>query len=325
MRHILFSAAIIAALSAVVLQSVRSQSESRKRSVPAGRSGQNEGKVQPNADHSADEEAIRANIAQFVKAYNAGDAKGVAALFTPDGEAWDKEGNEAEGREAIAKTFGEVFAAMPKRQLEVFVESIRFIGGDLALEVGTTKETPAPNEPPEYDRYTVLHVKRDGKWQMALARDEEGPASTAHEQLQPLAWLVGEWIDDGGSSVVASSCRWSTDGNFLFQDFKLQLNGKEAMNVSQRIGWDPLAKCIRSWVFDSEGGYGESVWTREGSAWIIKATGVRPDGTTASATNLLRPAGTHGYVWRSTDRVVGAERQPPQEVMVVRKPPQNKK
>jgi uncharacterized protein (TIGR02246 family) len=315
---------LIVGVSAVIAHSVQSQSAPTKQAAPAGPSAKGEDKARPAADRSEDEAAIRANIAQFVKAYNAGDAKGVAALFAPDGEAWDKDGNEAEGREAIAETFGELFKALPKRKIEVFVESLKFIGADLALEVGSTKETPAPNEPPEYDRYTVLHTKRDGKWQMALARDEEGPVASAHEQLEPLAWLVGEWVDDGGSSVVLSSCRWSDDRNFLLQDFKLQLNGRNAMNVSQRIGWDPLAKRIHSWVFDSEGGYGESEWTRDGSSWIIKATGVRPDGTTASATNLLTPTGTDGYVFRSTDRVVGDDREPPMEVKVVRKPPQPK-
>jgi hypothetical protein len=131
-------------------------------------------------------------------------------------------------------------------------------------------------------------------------------------------------VDDGGSVVVVSSCRWSEDGNFLLQDFKLEVEGRDAMRVTQRIGWDPLAKRIRSWVFDSEGGYGESVWVRNGDAWIIKATGVRPDGTTASATNVLVPAGTDGYVWRSTDRVIGDEVSPPIEVKVIRKPPQPK-
>src|SRR5262249_43443821 len=146
----------------------------------------------------------------------------------------------------------------------ISVESIRFIGPNLALEVGTTKETFTPAEPPDYDRYTVLHVKQDGKWLMALARNQEGPAATGHERLQPLAWLVGDWVDDGGSVVVRSSCRWSADGNFLLQDFKLEINGRNAMNVTQRIGWDPLGKRIRSWVFDSEGGFGESLWTRDG-------------------------------------------------------------
>ena len=171
----------------------------------------------------------------------------------------------------------------------------------------------------------MIHVKRDGKWQMVLARDEEGPTTPAHERLQPLAWLVGEWVDDDGSAVVVSSCRWSEDGNFLLQDFKLELNGRDAMDVSQRIGWDPLAKQIHSWVFDSEGGYGESLWTRDGNDWIIKATGVRPDGTTASATNLLTRTGTDGYVWRSTNRIVAGEPRPPMAVKVVRKPPQPEK
>jgi hypothetical protein len=125
--------------------------------------------------------------------------------------------------------------------------------------------------------------------------------------------------------VVHSTCRWSEDKNFLLQEFKLQLNGRDEMNVSQRIGWDPVAKQVRSWTFDSEGGVGESLWTRDDEGWIINATGVRPDGTTASATNLLKPTGTDGYIWRSTDRVVADERQPTLEVKVVRKPPEPKK
>ncbi|MFL5245959.1 MAG: SgcJ/EcaC family oxidoreductase [Gemmataceae bacterium] len=319
------SFAIIVALAACVLPSVHSQPDPTKQAAAAGGSGKNEGKAQPKADRSTDEAAIRANVALFVKAYNAGDAKAVAALFIPDGRIESKDGNESEGREAIAQTFGDLFKAMPKKQIEVFVDSIRFTGPDLAIEVGTTKESLSPNQPPEYDRYTVIHVKRDGKWQMALARDEEGPVATGHERLQPLAWLVGEWVDDGGSAVVFSSCRWSEDGNFLLQEFKLQLSGRDAMNVSQRIGWDPLAKRIRSWVFDSEGGFGESAWARDGDNWIIKATAVRPDGTAASSTNLLLPTGKDGYIWRSTDRIVADERQKPEEIKVARKPPLPKK
>ena len=275
MRPIFFIIAAAGALSAMILQSVQSQTRPQRQAAQTSRSSGSDGKARPAADRSADEAAIRKNIARFVKAYNAADAKAIAALFTPDGQVEDENGNVSDGREAIAHAFAEIFAANPKRDLQVSVGSIRFIGTDLAVEVGTTTETVAPNEPPENDRYTVLHIKRNGKWQMALAHDEEGPAPTAHERLRPLGWLVGEWIDDGGSTVVRSSCRWSADGNFLLQDFKLQISGRNAMNVSQRIGWDPVAKRIHSWVFDSEGGYGESEWTREGNGWIIKATGVR--------------------------------------------------
>jgi len=318
-RNLILTAAIVA-LCALVAGFVQSQSQPEKGPPKSALDG-DKAKA---PEYSADETAIRSNIAHFVKAYNAGDAQAVAALFTAEGLAIDKDGNESRGRPAITETFATLFAGAPGRRIEVSVESIRFLGPDLAMEVGTTKETSAAGEPPEYDRYTVLHVKRKGKWQMALARDEEGPVATGHEALQPLSWLVGEWVDDGGSAVVYSSCRWSKDRNFLLQNFKLQVSGKTAMNVSQRIGWDPVAKCIRSWVFDSDGGFGQSVWTREDNGWIIRATGVRPDGTTASATNFLTPTGKDGYVWRSTDRVVGSERQPSVEVRVARKPPEPK-
>src|SRR5438874_1093455 len=103
-----------------------------------------------------------------------------------------------------------------------------FIGVIVAVSAVIAKSVPSrsePNEPPDIDRYTVIHVKRDGKWQMAMARDEEGPSPGAHEQLRPLAWLVGEWVDDGGSTVVRSTCRWSEDKNFLLQEFRLEISG----------------------------------------------------------------------------------------------------
>jgi uncharacterized protein (TIGR02246 family) len=324
MRGIYFSLGLLASALILVVHSFQNRAEPTKQVAPAPQKGQEDAGTKAAVDRSADEAAIRANVGAFVRAYNARDAKAVAALFTPDGQIVDKEDNTSEGRAAIEQTFAELFATAPRKRIEVFVESIRFLGADLAVEMGSTKETLGPGEEPEYDRYTVLHVKRDGKWQMALARDSEGEAPTNNKRLRPLGWLVGEWVDDGGSVVVVSSCRWSKDGNFLLHDFKLQIEGRDAMEVTQRIGWDPLAKRIRSWVFDSEGGYGESTWTRTGANWIIKATGVRSDGTTASATNLLVPAGPDAYVWRSTDRVIGNEVVPSIEVKVIRKPPQPK-
>ena len=41
--------------------------------------------------------------------------------------------------------------------------------------------------------------------------------------------------------------------------FVIHVQGKPVMNVTQRIGWDPLTKQIKSWVFDSDGGYGDAL------------------------------------------------------------------
>src|SRR5438270_13780731 len=94
------------------------------------------------------------------------------------------------------------------------------------------------------------------------------------------------------------------------------------MTVSQRIGWDPLARQIRAWEFDSEGGFGEGKWSRDGERWVVKHTGVRPEGTTASATNAMDRERPDLVRWVSTDRVVGDESVPEDDAYVlVRVPP----
>ncbi len=275
-----------------------------------------------NADQvKPDEAPIRAAAEAFVRAFNAHDAKAVSALFLTEAKVITEAGEIIDGRKQIEKNFADLFAAQKQAKIEVTVGSILFIGGELAVEAGWTKTTPAPGETPEYGRYTALHVKRDGQWLLAIVRDAEGEPPAAHDRLEPLAWLVGEWVDESPDAVVHTSCRWSADGNFLLQDIRVQFAGKPALDVTQRIGWDPLSKRVRSWVFDSEGGFAEGVWARDGEVWIVKSTGVRPDGKPASATNRFARFGKDAYLWQSTDRVIGDAVQPPIEVKVVRKPP----
>ena len=65
----------------------------------------------------------------------------------------------------------------------------------------------------------------------------------------------------------------------LQRQFTVKHQGKDVMTVNQRIGWDPAAKQIRSWEFDSEGGFGEGKWGGDGDRWVIKHTAIRPEGT----------------------------------------------
>ena len=105
MRRFLVLIAVTVGLYAIV-QSGHSQSQTTKQDSTAASPKQAAVKAKPAASPTAeDEQEIRANIEKFVKAYNAGDAKGVAALFTPDGQIVDKEGDASEGREAIQKVF----------------------------------------------------------------------------------------------------------------------------------------------------------------------------------------------------------------------------
>jgi uncharacterized protein (TIGR02246 family) len=271
---------------------------------------------------NSEESAIRASVDAFAAAFNKHDAKAIGNLFLPDAYAVTEEGDLLEGREAIAQEFADLFEENPQAKMEVSIDLIKFVGSDLAFEFGTTRMTPGPGQSPELSRYTVVHVKRNGQWSMALARDTDVDALTSHDQLEQLGWLVGEWIDESPDAVVMTSCRWSPDGNYLLQDIEVKRAGKTAMTISQRIGYDSVRKCIRSWAFDSLGGFVESNWTRTDDAWVIKATGVSNEREDCSATNRIERTGPDSFVWRSTDRLVGGDVAEPLEVRVVRRPPQ---
>jgi uncharacterized protein (TIGR02246 family) len=267
------------------------------------------------------ENAIRAADDAFVREYNQGDSKALAAHFTEDAEAIESDGERYQGRELIERRLAETLAASPGVKMTLEIESIRFLSPDVAKEEGRTRVTPT-REAPLVRPFTVLYVKRDNRWLISSVREDPELRQNAHVHLQELDWMIGEWIDEGHDSVVRARCRWSEDGNFLLRHFTVKRQGQPVMTVTQRIGWDPLAGQIRSWEFDSEGGFGEGKWSRDGERWTVKHTGVRPDGTPASAVNNMVRERPDLVRWASTARVLGDESVPDEESYVlVRFPP----
>jgi hypothetical protein len=150
-------------------------------------------------------------------------------------------------------------------------------------------------------------------------KDDEEPS--LHDRLEPLSWLVGDWVDEDPDAHTAISCRWSDDKHFLMVNYESNIAGKAGIKSTQRIGWDPLTERVRSWVFDSDGGYGEGHWTRVDKAWIIKSMAVMPDGDTGSATIVIEPTGPDSFMLKGLDRILGDGTQPDFQVTIVRKPP----
>lgn len=278
----------------------------------------------PNAAApSPDEQAIRRCAEAFATAYNAGDAAAVAALFTPTAEIVDQEGHRAEGRAAIEKIFAGIFQARPKGRIELTVDSVRLLSPTLAVEDGIATVSNADGQPAERTRYTVVHVKDENDWRMASARDLPEPHSTGDVALKQLEWLIGNWVNEGPESLVVTSYRWADNHNFIVGEYKVQIKGQPAMTGSHRIGWDPVARQVRSWAFDSEGGFGEARWTRDGQRWIAKLTAVTRDGHKASASNFTTQMSRDRMTWQSRDRILGDIVLPDVEpIPVVRKPPE---
>ncbi len=288
--------------------------DGKPAAVPPGQAAE---QVKP----APEETAIRQADQAFVREYNKADIKALIAWFTDDAEVVEEDGTRYHGRGLIEQRLAETFAASPGIKLQLEAEVIQLLSPDVAREEGRTVVTPRKGVP-ESRRHTALLVRRDGRWLISSIREEHDPLVTPHDRLKELEWMLGEWVDEGPDSHVRVSCQWSEDGNFLIRTFTVKVQGKPVLTIHQRVGWDPLAHQFHSWEFDSEGGYGEGEWNRDGERWVIKHSGVRPEGVTASATHIVTRERPDLVRWDAVNRVIGGEAVPQERTYaMVRVPP----
>lgn len=241
---------------------------------------------------------------EFVAAFNKGDAKALAAFWTPDGDYLDQAGRALKGRKAIEAEFERLFAAGKGAKLIITPASVRFLKPDLAVEDGTTEVVPA-NGPGTVARYTIIHVKVDGVWYLSGVRDAIALPPSNFEFLRDLEWLVGEWVDDAESGEIARlSYTWTEGQNFILSSFSTTLKGVPIGSGTQRIGWDPAAKRVRSWMFDATGSFGEGAWSLEGKTWTIKSSTTLRDGKVLTSVNRITRVDADHLTWDSTKRMV---------------------
>jgi hypothetical protein len=162
------------------------------------------------------------------------------------------------GQEGILNEYDAFFKAFGKPTMTINVTSLDFANEDVAIEDGVREVQFPENQPARENRYTAVHVKKDGKWFVHSVRDAVLFKESNYEYLRGLEWMVGEWLDEEeGGVVIQTSCDWSPNRNFLIRSFTTLVNGEETLGGTQWIGWDPVKGNIRSWLFDSDGGYGE--------------------------------------------------------------------
>src|SRR5580765_665431 len=100
-------------------------------------SGHLGGQQPPSKENTADSDAIKAAGQNFLKAYMSGDAKGMAAHWTENGEYFADDGTTLRGRAVIEKAYAESFAKKKeKAEMDLEITSIRFPSKDTAIEEG---------------------------------------------------------------------------------------------------------------------------------------------------------------------------------------------
>jgi len=165
-------------------------------------------------------------------------------------------------------------------------------------------------------------MAQDGPAERPSANGVSSMAADSAEQassLEVLDWMVGTWIDEGEEATIVTDCSWTKNRKFLKRSFKVRIDEEVTLEGDQFVGWDPIAGQIRSWTFDSEGGFGEGLWIQDGNQWLVKASFVLADGSRASALNVYTFVDDDTIRWQSTNREIAGELQPNiPEVTVVR-------
>src|SRR5262245_20304161 len=276
--------------------------------------------AQELSDQAADEAAIRKTVASYMEAFNRHDAKALADHWSPDAVYLNRStGERVVGRTAIAEQFTALFKEQPALKLEVNVASVQFVSPNVAVEHGTARML-APNAAPEEFEYSAVDVKRDGRWLLDRVTDKSKETAPSHyEQLKLLEWMVGEWTDEAENAQVELDCNWTKNQNFLTRAFKISID-ENSMSGMQIIGWDPAAKTIRAWTFDSNGTFAEATWEQRGGRWFIRNRGTLPDGRTATMINVMRQVDENSFTWQTIERTAGGELLPNiDEIQIVRR------
>jgi len=274
---------------------------------------------------SPEEKAVLEGVAAFAKIYGAANGEAIAGLFLDDATIVDPEGKATRGKAAIAEMYAAAFQEAPGLKVEPNVEEIRFLTPDVARLEGRSRLSSANSGASEFTRFSTLLVRRDAKWRIAEIREYASPAQdvTPYERLKELEWMVGDWVDESDNNRVQSSVRWADKQSYLIRTYSIEIQGVKSSSGTMFIGWDPQSGQIKSWVFDSNGGHGEGLWTRTSDKeWVVRAQGVLHDGRPSSATQIHTILNKDSVKTSSIDRMIGGEVAPDiPDVVMVRKPP----
>jgi uncharacterized protein (TIGR02246 family) len=288
--------------------------------LPGGASAQD----RPGATERSPGEDTKGRRAAFIEAFNKGDARALAAFWAPDATYVNQVGREYKGREAIEQLYEKVFAARKGAKLAIHVTSAKQLTPDVALEDGITEVTPAEGGHATAARFSAVLVKKDGEWYVQSIRDAVFHPPSNHEHLEGLEWLIGEWAGEAEKGESAhASYDWAENQNFIVSSFATTVDGTPVAGGTQWVGWDAVDKQVRSWSFYSRGGFGESVWTKDGERWVLKTTARTHDGKKVSATNIITKTDNDHMTRQMTNLTVDGQPKPdPQPVKMKRvKPP----
>jgi uncharacterized protein (TIGR02246 family) len=134
---------------------------------------------------SDDEVKIKGMITDFAIAWHKTDAKALSMFWTPDGDFINPNGLVMNGRAEIQGFYAKAFAmGYAGTTASATVNKIKFLSSTMAMvdgifEISGLSGDNGTSIPPETGRYTVILVKKGGRWWILANREMEPPPKTS--------------------------------------------------------------------------------------------------------------------------------------------------
>lgn len=290
---------LVSGIVCLPISAADNDSKTKKSKLKKARSSRVLKDTDPSQEQAITEE-IKSHMKLYEKAFDEGDAKTIAAMWTENGTYTGPDGVEYIGRANIEQAFAKFFKNIGTPPISVEMKSLRPIGDSAVEERGIASIRGQDGKLLPGTVYTTIHVKDNGDWRIASVT-ERGPVAP-RVPLTSLEWLVGDWKANGPTGQSSVSTKWEGDKHFLVCKFNTKSTAGKENNDIQVIGVDPTSGQIVSWIFDSEGGTGNGRWWRRGDRWMADLTKVEADGTRFTATDIIAPSGPNSFTWQSVDR-----------------------
>jgi uncharacterized protein (TIGR02246 family) len=114
---------------------------------------------------------IQALYQQLLDAWNNRNARGMADLFTEDGESIGFDGSQSIGRDEIFSHLKSVFEDHPTARFVSKVKDVRFLGSDVAILraiAGMVPPGQSDLNPNVNTHHTLVAVNNEGNWRIHL-------------------------------------------------------------------------------------------------------------------------------------------------------------
>jgi uncharacterized protein (TIGR02246 family) len=271
----------------------------------------------PNRE--ADKQAIEKLAKDFIQAFNKRDAAGIAAHWTAEGEFIRNDGQPIRGKSEIEKGYADFFKTVKnKSQVEIQFDGINFPSADTAYSEVTLRLKNEEGEVVASSWRNTLLVREGGQWKVAMVREWDRDVGL-DANLSELAWLIGTWQAATKDREVTISYKWDDNKMFINGKYTVKEGAKVVESGTQIIGKDNAEGTLRSWTFQSDGGWGGGVWTREGKKWSVDVYGVTPEGKELTATSVYVHVDPATFTWQAVGQALNGEPIPDTQPLKVTK------